>query len=314
MSVLLAVTGFDPAEWAAALEAAAPGRTIRVLPDGAGDPEIRYAVVWKPPAGALSALPNLRAVFSLGAGVDHLLAMPDLPDVPVARIVAGDLTARMTEYAVWRVLDHARRGRFYREAQNKSVWIERGQPAASELTVGILGFGELGRDAGEKLAALGFRVLGWSRTAKHHASIEVLPGEDGLSAVLGRSDILLVLLPLTADTRGILDARLFARLKHRTPLGEGPVLINAGRGGLQNEADILEALDSGRLSEASLDVFETEPLPAASPLWRHPRVFVTPHIAAASSAPALAPIIMRQIEAAERGEALQNLVDRKRGY
>ncbi|MCQ0989047.1 2-hydroxyacid dehydrogenase [Jiella marina] len=313
MAVLLSVTGFDPSRWWEALHNAAPERKIVVDPAAAGDEPIDYAVVWKQPPGLLATLPHLKAVFSLGAGVDHILADRDLPDVPIIRIVADDLKERMSEYVVWRVLDHFRRGRAYRQQQMQKIWHERMQPAAREITVGIMGLGVLGQDAAEKLRVMGFEVTGWSRREKTVEGVTTFAGNAGLPAFLESADILVVLLPLTADTRGIIDATLLAGLRRETPLG-GPVLINAGRGALQDEAAILEALDSDRLMEASLDVFTVEPLPSDSRLWIHPKVFVTPHAAALSDPDALAPIVMRQIAAHERGEALNNLVDRSAGY
>jgi glyoxylate/hydroxypyruvate reductase len=313
LSILLSVTGFDATRWMEALLEAAPGETVVLRPASAADESIDYAVVWKQPPGVLSNLPNLRAVFSLGAGVDHILQDKTLPDVPILRIVADDLTARMSEYVVWRVLDHHRRGMTYRAQQAVRIWNERRQPAASQIEVGILGLGELGRDAAGKLRGLGFRVSGWSRRSKVVEGVECFHGEDGLDLVLGRADILVVLLPLTPDTRGMIDDGFLSKLKRETPLGT-PSLVNAGRGGLQKDSAILRALNDGRLMEASLDVFEREPLGPDSPLWRHPRVFVTPHSAASSDPAALAPIIMAQIAAHRRGERLDNVVDRSAGY
>jgi len=313
MSILLSVSGFDPKRWRAALQAADASRDIVLEAAHAADPAIEYAVVWKQPPGLLEGLPNLKAIFSLGAGVDHIFADRALPDVPVVRIVADDLTSRMSEYIVWRVLDHFRRGRAYRTQQAQAIWHERMQPAAREITVGIMGFGELGRDAAAKLRVLGFQVAGWSRTEKAADDIQTYTGAAGLDDFLACSDILVVLLPLTAETRGVIDASLLSRLKRQTPLG-GPVLINAGRGGLQSEAAILDALERETLMEASLDVFNVEPLPADHPLWHHPRVFVTPHAAAVSDPDALAPAVMRQIAAHERGEPLRGIVDRNAGY
>ncbi|WP_206455257.1 2-hydroxyacid dehydrogenase [Aurantimonas marina] len=299
--------------WLEALKAAGGDRPIVLEPTTSADTAIDYAVVWKQPPGLLENLPNLKAIFSLGAGVDHILADKQLPDVPVVRIVAEDLSSRMSEYIVWRVLDHFRRGRAYRSQQAQKIWHERMQPAAHEITVGFMGFGELGQDAATKLKPLGFKIAGWSRTEKSVAGAETFAGQAGLDGFLAATDILVVLLPLTPETRGIIDAGLLSRLKRQTPLG-GPVVINAGRGGLQNEAAILDALDRDILLEASLDVFNVEPLPASSPLWTHPRVFVTPHAAAVSDPDALAPAVMRQIAAHERGEKLQGVVDRKAGY
>ena len=313
MTILLSVTGFQPTEWLNALQDKAPRRAVILEPNSANDASVDYAIVWKQKPGVLAGLPNLKAIFSIGAGVDHVLRDPHLPDVPIARIVEEDLTARMSEYVVWRVLDHFRRGPAYRAQQASSIWNERTQPAASAVTVGIMGLGELGTDAAKKLSMLGFKVAGWSRTAKSVPDVKSFHGADGLGGFLAVSDIVVVLLPITPDTHGILNADLFAKMKQNTPIG-GPVLINAGRGGLQVEADILKALDDKVLMEASLDVFETEPLPAASPLWKHPRVFVTPHAAASSDPEALVPLILAQMEAFERGAPLKYLVDRKAGY
>lgn len=313
MTVLLFITGYSAKAWFEALEKALPGRRIVAEPAGSTDPDIDYAVVWKQPEGLLSSLPNLKAIFSIGAGVDHILRDRSLPDVPIARIVADDLTGRMSEYVAWRVLDHHRRGFAYRAQQAAGQWNERVQPAASAVTVGIMGLGELGRDAAEKLKLFGFQMAGWSRTKKEIPGVRCFAGDEELGAFLGATDILVVLLPQTPATAGILNRDLFARLKRTTPFG-GPILVNAGRGGLQVEADILAALDSGTLLEASLDVFQTEPLPTSSLLWQHPKVFVTPHAAASSDPEALVPLIARQIESFERGEALKHLVDRTAGY
>ncbi len=191
----------------------------------------------------------------------------------------------------------------------KGVWDPIEQWAASAVRVGIMGLGVLGEDAALKLRMLGFQVAGWSRSAKEIDGIDCYSGWDGLDEFLARTDILVALLPLTDETRGILNARLFAKLAKDGPLG-GPVLINAGRGGLQMEADILKSLDKGDLFAVSLDVFEKEPLPADSGLWHHPRVTVTPHIAADSDPRSIAAYIVGQIRRYEAGEPLANVVDR----
>jgi glyoxylate/hydroxypyruvate reductase A len=180
------------------------------------------------------------------------------------------------------------------------------------VRVGILGLGELGRDAARKLRTLGFDVAGWTRSPKSQPDLASFHGPAGLDALLARSDILVCLLPLTPDTRGLLNASLFAKLARDRRLG--PFLINAGRGGLQVEADIVAALDARVLKGASLDVFETEPLPASSPLWTHPNVYVSPHNSAISSPEAIARYVVEQIITLERGEPLRNVVDRARGY
>lgn len=308
--ILLSVTGFNPQRWHELLSAE---RQVVLAPDGPEDPSITYAVVWKQPANILARLPNLRAVFSIGAGVDHLFNDPGLPDAPIVRVVADNLSQHMTEYVVWRVLDHHRQGALYRNQQQKKIWHEPPQRPGSDVSVGIMGLGELGRKAASALLALGFRVNGWGRTGKPMEGVQGFGGEDGLVPFLNATDILVVLLPLTPATRGIIDYSLLRELRRRNAIG-GSVLINAGRGMLQKDADIVRALDEGVLKEASLDVFEIEPLPKTSPLWTHPKVFVTPHAAATSDPAHLVPPMLAQMDAYERGEALQNLVDRKLQY
>ena len=314
MSLLFAAPGWDAGPWLKRFAALLPGHAI-VTPDTLADrAAVRYAAVWRHPPGSLAHLPKLEAIFSLGAGVDHILSDPRLPDVAIARVVNADLTARMSEWVVLNCLMHLRQTRRYARQQRERMWADDDdQPAANEVRVGVLGLGELGRDAAQKLRALGFPVAGWSARAKNVAGSAGFAGPAGLEAMLAETDILVCLLPLTSATRGILDARLIARLARDGRLG-GPVLVNAGRGGLQVEADILAALESGALKAASLDVFETEPLPADSPLWAHPAVFVTPHNAALSHPDAVARAIAAQILAFERGEPLRHVVDRGRGY
>lgn len=313
MTILISSTGESPERWRDALAEQLPDEAFVLSPDEGEASHIDYAVVWRQPQGVLSRLPGLKAIFSLGAGVDHVLSDPTLPDVPVVRIVAEDLTNRMSEYVVWRVLDHMRQGRLYREQQEAALWRDRSQPAAASVSVGVLGLGELGRDAALKLQALGFRVAGWSRTRRTIEGIETHSGPDGLKACLAASDIVVVLLPLTDDTRGLIDDAFLSAMKRQTPLG-GPVLVNAGRGGLQSDEAILRALNDGRLMEASLDVFEEEPLPSGSAMWAHPRVFVTPHVAASSDPAALSALIARQILRHRAGESLVGVVDRSAGY
>jgi glyoxylate/hydroxypyruvate reductase A len=220
----------------------------------------------------------------------------------------------MSEYVVLHCLMHLRQQRRYDAQQRQKVWgEEQHPPAARDVRVGVMGLGVLGADAARKLAIMGFDVAGWSRSPKDLDGIRTFSGGDGLTAFLARTDILVSLLPLTAETRGILNKGLFAKLARDGRLG-GPILINAGRGGLQVEADILAALADGTLAAATLDVFETEPLPADSPLWVHPAVTVTPHNAAASDADAISAYVADQIRRFEAGEPLENVVKRDLGY
>jgi glyoxylate/hydroxypyruvate reductase A len=303
--------------FAAELRALAPALDLRVAPDTGRPEDIDSALVWQPPAGLLQTLPNLGLIVSVGAGVDALLQDPTLPDVPLVRFVDPDLAGRMAEYVALHTLYHHRRMPELGALQAQRVW--QGyvpEPAAREVRVGLMGLGVLGQAAADVLRPFGYRLRGWSRTPKSLDGVACFSGPGGLDAFLAETDILAVLLPLTPETRGLVNRGLLARLSRsgRSPLLPGPVLINAGRGGLQVDADIVAALDAGELYAASLDVFETEPLPAASPLWRHQRVVVTPHNAAESAPAAIARFALRQIEALKRGAPLENLVDRRRGY
>jgi glyoxylate/hydroxypyruvate reductase A len=309
--VLLAIEGYDPPRWQALIGAE---REVTMEPSAPDDPSITYAVVWKQRPSLLARLPNLRVIFSVGAGVDHIFAEPGMPDIPIVRVVDRNLTQYMTEYMVWRVLDHHRQGMLYREQQARKIWHEPPQRPAGEVTVGLMGLGQLGSSVARALLALGYRVNGWSRRGQPMEGVNVFQGDAGLTPFLNTTDILVVILPLTPATAGIVDYALLGKLRRqRNPVG-GPILINAGRGRLQREADILRALEDGTLKEASLDVFETEPLPEASPLWSHPRVFVTPHAAATSDAGDLVPPMLAQMDAFERGEPLKNVVDREHQY
>lgn len=317
-ALAVVVTGgtdnWSPARWRDRFAMRLPDRPVVLLPDGAADlAAITYAAVWKPPAGLLARLPNLRVVFNLGAGVDGVLADPTLPNVPLVRAVSPDLTGRMTEYVVMQVLLHHRRWFHLMACQRERRWAPGLQWAARDLRVGVLGLGVLGRDSAQVLARLGFQVAGWSRAPQRVEGIACFAGRDQLDSFLARTDILVCLLPLTADTRGLVDRALLKKLARNGPLG-GPILINAGRGGLHVEADVIAALDDGTLAGASLDVFEIEPLPLRSPLWAHPKVIVTPHNAADSDADVLAADVADQITAFERGAALANVVDRAIGY
>ncbi len=313
MTLLIALT-WDPQPWVERFKRHLPDRDIVVLGEDFDRSSIRYAATWGPKPGSLSGLPNLEALFSLGAGVDHLMGYPDLPDVPIVRVAQDDLTHRMSEYVVMHCLMHLRDQRRHDEDQRAKRWApDRTPPIAADVRVGIMGVGVLGQDAAKKLQIMGFDVAGWSRTPKTVDGLRIYSGEEGLSRFLARTDILVCLVPLTPETRGILNRSLFEKLARDGRLG-GPILINAGRGGLQVEKDVLACLEDGTLRAATLDVFEVEPLPQNSPLWTHPRVTISPHDAATSEPEATARYIAEQIRRHETGKPFQNVVDRERGY
>ena len=304
---------FERREIEAALVNAFQGRTVMQAADGAQDlSAARYAVVWKPDPDLFRRAPKLEVLFSGGAGVDHLLALPDLPDLPIVRFVDESLTNRMSEWVVLQCLSHLRQVPAYLAQQRDHLWRELSQPEAKDVTVGIMGLGVLGRDCAVKLRMMGFNVLGWSRRKKDVEGIETFDAS-GLDAFLARTDMLVGLLPLTPETRGIYNATLFAKLRGQGALG-GPVFINAGRGGSQIEPDLLAALQDGTLKGASLDVFEAEPLAADSPFWDMGNVIITPHAASASDVRALFRHVERQIEQFENGQPLGHLMDRGAGY
>src|SRR5262249_21810855 len=236
----------------------APQHRISVWPDQVGDPTgVHYACVWHPPPGLLAGFGNLKAIFSLGAGADDLLADPTLPAVPVVRIVDADLTMRMTEYVVLHVLMHHRRQRLYDAQQRERLWREHEQPAASDVWVGVMGLGVLGVSAARLLQHLGFRVRGWSRTGKTLPGIATFHGRAGLEPFLRGTEILACLLPATPATRGIINLDLIRKLNARGALG-GAFLINAGRGALQVDADILAALDEGARARPGRETYVRE--------------------------------------------------------
>lgn len=308
---LVFISPSDPPEdWRAAFAEAAPEIDFTVSRGDVVEPEtIDWAVVWKPPHGALGKLPNLKAVLSMGAGVDHLIEDPDFPrHLPLSRVVDPYLTAGMREYVALHVLAH-HRGLFTSAAEQRAGrWTPFTARRADETRVGIMGLGVLGQAAATALGAFGYALSAWSRTAKDAPGIACFAGMAALPRFLSDLDIVVCLLPLTADTRGILNGDTLALLP------KGAALINAARGAHVVEAELIAALDSGQLSGATLDVFAEEPLPAQSPLWRHPRVQITPHIASLTDARSTARDMADSIRRVRAGLPPLNPVDVARGY
>lgn len=313
-AILVAIDGTQAQSWLPLLQARAKRRDLRIWPGAVGDKTgIAYAFVWRPPQGLLASLPNLKAILNIGAGVDALLGDPSLPRVPIARAAHPDLTKRVVGYVVLHVLAHHNRSRLYDEQQRQRLWRPHTHPSSDQVAVGVMGLGVIGGEAAQMLARLGFRVAGWSRTPKTVAGIETFHGAAGLDAFLARTEILVCLLPLTPQTDGLLDLALFRKLKHDGAAG-GAFLVNAARGKVQVDADIVAALDEGALAAATLDVFPQEPLPVESPLWTHPKVTLTPHVAGDISPAAFADQLFAQVDRFERGMPLENEIDRDLGY
>jgi glyoxylate/hydroxypyruvate reductase A len=297
------------ADWQPRLQALLPGDTFVRHPD-IGDPAaVEFAVVWKPPPGLLAALPNLKGILSLGAGVDHILADPALPPkVPVVRLLDPSLAMQMSEYVTLAVLAHHRRQSDYAAQQRDGVWRVLDAPDATRRRIGIMGFGTLGEACAARLTPFGFPIAGWVRHPQTVDGVDIFAGNERLAAFLARSDILVCLLPLTPATNGILNARTLGLLP------KGAALINAARGAHLVVDDLLAALASGHLSGATLDVFTDEPLAADHPLWRHPKVTVTPHVAAITWPEHAAAIIAGSIQRLRARRPVPGTIDRRIGY
>ncbi len=295
--------------WRAALARAMPDLEFRDWEEPGDPADVEFALVWKPPRGGLLRFANLKVIFSLGAGVDHLFCDTGLPGgVPVVRMIEPELTRGMTEYVTLHTLRHHRRQREHEARQRAGEWNIIVVPTAPSRRVGIMGLGVMGAAAAAALVALEFDVAGWSRTQKTLPGVESFHGEAGLGRFLARTEILVCLLPLTPETEDILNAGLFAGLPH------GASVINVARGSHLIEEDLLAALESGQIAEATLDVFRTEPLPPDHPFWTHPRVTVTPHNASITDPDSGARRIAEIIGQFRRGEPLPNVVDPAAGY
>ena len=310
MAILLSTKAHTMQDWKAALLAVDPSLEIRLFPDAGNPAEIEAAVVWTAhDMMELRRYPNLKLIVSMGAGVDHLLRAPGPPPgIPVARLKDVLLTSAMAEWVLLNVLRFHRQDPEYRALQQHKEWLELSAPSTSERRIGILGIGELGSASARVLTALGFPVMGWSRSAKALPGVQTFHGAEGLMAMAAKTDILICLLPLTPETRGVLNAKLLSALPR------GAYVINGARGGHMVAEDMLAALDSGHIAGAALDVFEPEPLPPESPFWSHPKVFLTPHAASITIPSSVAPQVVENIHNMHAGRPLINLVDFSLGY
>lgn len=302
----------DP-HWARSVAAAVaqrmPGLEVVTDLDTIDPSSVAYLATWNPPPGTFSKLRHLQLVCSSGAGAEKLIEAEDLPaSIPIVRTVDPATNAGVAQYVTYMLLRQFRGFARYEVQQRERCWQRHPVPAAGGTTVGILGLGSLGRDVARVALALGFRVAGWSRSPRDVSGVECHVGEAGLSACLRRSDCLVCVLPQTPQTLGLLDRRALEQLPTHA------YVINVARGGLVVTADLLALIDAGHLSGAALDVHVREPLPSDDPLWTHPRVTVTPHIASHTTAQALAEQLCDNIERLRRGQALRNCVDRQRGY
>jgi glyoxylate/hydroxypyruvate reductase A len=295
--------------WQQELTRLVPDLDFRVWPDAGNPEEIDFALIWSPPEGELAKYPNLKVACSLGAGVDHLMKPGVLPEgLPVVRLIDPKMSRQMREWIAYAVLRLHREMPIFEDQQRAKVWKSRPNRDTENTRVGILGIGELGALSAETLMALGFPVMGWSRSPKDIEGVECFHGPDGLTEMLRKTDILICLLPLTDETRGIINAEKLALLP------EGASVINAARGAHIVDDDLIAALDSGHIAFAMMDVFHVEPLPEDHPYWSHPKVTVTPHVASLTPPETSAPQVAENIMRMRKGEPLLNQVDPKRGY
>ena len=282
---------------------------FRTLRAGLGNTDdIEIALAWKPKPGLLASFKNLKMIVSLGMGVDHLLADDKLPDVAITRIMDEGLVGQMSEYAIYWALWHHRDIEKYAASQRAKQWKPEEFVDSIHRRIGVMGLGTIGQDAAKKFSLLGFPTMGWSRTAKTVPGVETFHGRDSLPTFLGKSTILVNVLPLTRETQGIMDKRLFAALP------KGAFVINMGRGGHVVDDDLLAALDSGHVAGAALDVFNTEPLPPDHRYWTHPRVHITPHMAGYTNPRTASPGVIENIRRLRAGQPLIHTVDAKTGY
>jgi len=298
----------DPKAWKETLTSELPDLNFHADPEAVAPETVHYALAWKPPAGFFARFPNLKLVTNLGAGVDSLVGRTDLPDVPITRLSDTGMVSLMTSYVLFSVIRYARDIHIFEKAQRRGEWHYVHPRALSDIRVGILGLGELGAPAAQALAGLGFDVRGWSRSAKQISGVKCSAGLETLDTFIEDVEILVILLPLTADTRGLLDARRLSLLPR------GAKLINASRGAVVDETALVDALKSGQIAEATLDVFTVEPLPKDHVFWRMDNVLITPHLASITVPELAAREVAESIRRVRAGLPPLHQIDPRRGY
>ena len=309
MAILIISRGRDIAPWLETIRSERPELDLRVYPETGPKEDITFAITWNHPLGAFKEFPNLKCIASMGAGVDHILKDPELPEnVLVTRVTDEHLTNDMATFTTAVVLNYMRGMSAYKAAEQESQWQPKPYLRQRDLTIGVMGMGVLGAEAAMQLKKLGFTVQGWARSHKNIEGIPVYAGADELDYFLATSNILICLLPLTPETANILNKTTFEKLP------ESAYVINVARGEHLVEADLLEMLDKGHLAGATLDVFRTEPLPKEHPFWAHPKIDVTPHIASVTNAASAAKQVLQNYDRLHQNQPLINVVSRTKGY
>ncbi len=306
MSVLVISPGRDPAPWVEALKKEYPGINVYAYPEEHDPEEIEYVISWKHPRGIFKHYPNLKVIASMGAGVDHITCDPEIPkNVVITRIIDDQLCVDMSDFVLALVTDHLRNISFH---HNNHTWEPIQYKRIEEEYIGIMGLGIMGSAVAQTLLKNRFNVSGWAKTPKKLAGINTYSGEEQLEKFLNRSTILICLLPLTQETENILKKELFEKLP------KGAYIINVARGQHLVEFDLLEMIDKGQLSGASLDVFRIEPLPQEHPFWNHPKIKITPHIASITNPHKVVHQLIDNYRRMEEGKELKNTIERKLGY
>lgn len=306
MSVLVISPGRDPEVWARELRNQHPGMNVFVYPEDHNKEDVEFAVSWKHPRGIYKNYPNLKVIASMGAGVDHITSDPEIPEhIKITRVIDDDLSKDMSAFVLALILDYLRNISYHHESRK---WEPKKYKRIGDVQVGILGLGVLGTAVAQTLKQNGFKVSGWANSSRDLVDIQTYSGADQLDDFLEKTSILVNLLPLTPQTENILNKGLFQKLP------EGAFVINVARGEHLNEQDLLEMIDSGHLSGASLDVFRKEPLPEDHPFWSHPKIHITPHIASITNPRSVVPQIIENYERMTEEEELMNVVERQKGY
>ncbi|MGD1905874.1 MAG: 2-hydroxyacid dehydrogenase [Leptolyngbyaceae cyanobacterium] len=309
MAISLICPTKDPTPWLGALRQVDSSIDIRLWPDDQPREQVDFILTWAHPPGVFQQYPNLRVISSMGAGGDALLQDPEIPtDVAIVRVVDSALVADMESYAIAAVINHVRRFPGYSQQQQQRQWQTLMALPIQETTIGVMGLGQIGGAIAQRFASLRFPVRGWSRAPKDIPGIQSFYGKAGLNTFLAETQILICLLPLTPNTRHILNTHTLSQLP------TGAYLINMARGGHLIEADLITLVDKGHLSGACLDVFQTEPLPENHPFWSHPNITVTPHIASITQPTSVAAQIIENYQRLQTNRPLQNRMDRQQGY
>ncbi|SHK27137.1 glyoxylate/hydroxypyruvate reductase A [Marinobacter antarcticus] len=309
MTISIICTNKDPEPWVAALRALDPTLDVQIWPNESRKADVEFALCWHHPKGVLRDYQNLRCICSMGAGIDHLLNDEFLPkDLPVIRIIDPLLAQSMYEYLHTAVMYYFRDFDIYKTQQYQSTWKQQLPKSIAHTTIGVMGLGKLGEYSASKFSEIGFNVIGWSRTQKTITGVKSYTGDRQLEEFLSQVDILICLLPLTNETRGILNLENFSKLP------SGACLVNVARGEHVMDEDLITAINQGQLRGACLDVFREEPLPQTHPFWQHNKILLTPHCSSITDPNSVAPQILENYRLMKSGRPLMNQVNLVRGY